>query len=134
MYCTHEPLHEETDARGITYRLYLEQDDIPVRGNVSASGDEEEDRQIEEDVMERLDRGDTWAWGSVTCQASIDEFSGYDYLGACCYEDTEDFLRGGYWEDMKESAKEELLSGIRSAGEAYRKLTSLRAYKGDKSK
>jgi hypothetical protein len=117
--------HKETDTQGITYALYVEQDHIPVRGNVSASGDDEEDRQIEEDVLARLNRGDTWAWANVTCEASLSGYTGYDYLGACSYENTEEFIApGGYWEDMKSNAREELFANLKRASDAYRKVTA----------
>ena len=111
-----ELVHTEV-LDGITYKLFISQDDIPVRGNAMASGDEAEDKAVEDEILSRLDDGDTWAWASVNVQASVtidgEEFTGDDYLGGCCYHDTADFITGnGYYDDMKNESRDALLTAV----------------------
>lgn len=107
--------YQEKDAKGVTYRLYLEQDDTPVRGNALASGDDTADRECEDEILARLANGDIWAWAVVRCEASFDDFTGEDYLGGCSYKDTQDFIQRGYWDDMKAQAYQTLLANLRKA-------------------
>lgn len=74
---------------------------VRVRGNASASGDDELDRDEENAILVRLDMGDVWAWftAKVTVRDSYGREAS-DYLGCCCYEDEKDFKRGGYYLDM----------------------------------
>lgn len=121
----------QVTENGITYTLYAEQDDIPVRGNAMASGNEADDKAYEDEIIARLNDGDVWAWAQVTCEASIDiegnEFTGEDYLGGCSYRDAEDFVEGVYWDDMKACAREELLKKLYSAVKAYETLAGVTA-------
>lgn len=117
---------------GITYTLYVEQDDMPVRGNAMASGNDAEDREYEDEIIARLNDGDVWAWAQVTVKASIEidghEFTGEDYLGGCSYDDVTDFMEHGvYWDDMKAAAREELLKKLYSAVKAYETLAAVKA-------
>lgn len=96
----------------VTYRLVVEPEDIPVRGNAQASGDDAYDRQVEDAIIRRLDNGDVWAWACVTVIAECEGFKGYDTLGGCSYADEEDFKRGPYYEDMCEVARANLEADI----------------------
>jgi len=82
---------------------------VRVRGNAMASGDDEFDRQIEDEIISRLESGDIWAWftAKVTVRDSY-EREASDYLGCCCYEDARDFKRGGYYLDMIKACVEEI--------------------------
>lgn len=99
----------------IRYQIEIEQDDIPVRGNAIASGDKATDKAVEDEIIERLDNGDTWAWCSVCVVAEAGGTEGRAYLGACSYKDEEDFRSGGYYEQMQEEAKEDLMEQLRRA-------------------
>ena len=94
----------------VVYAIEADFDDIPIRGNAIVSGDENFDREVEDELIERVNNGDVWAWASVKVIASIPgiELEGADYLGGCSYRDEEDFQQGGYYEDMKERALEDL--------------------------
>ncbi len=87
-------------------RINATQDDTPVRGNALASGDDEEDRKYEDEILKRLDNGDVWAWAQVEVEVTLpDGRKGSAYLGGCCYEDEEDFKQmGGYYEDLVREA------------------------------
>jgi len=99
-----------------TIRLYVEQDHIPVRRNALASGDDAEDKAYEDAILERLDAGDVWAWAQVEVRASYADVDGADYLGACSYEDEDDFRQpGGYFDDMRERALDQLALELETA-------------------
>lgn len=88
-------------------RLIATQDDTPVRGNAIASGDDKFDRKVEDEILERLDNGDVWAWAQVEVQATLpDGRTGSAYLGCSSYEDEADFKRGGYYDQMIDEAVE----------------------------
>ena len=76
-------------------------EDIRVRGNALASGDNELDKEAEDEIISRLESGDIYAW--FTAKVTVRDKYGReasDYLGACCYEDEKDFKRGAYYLDM----------------------------------
>jgi hypothetical protein len=110
----------------ITYTLTAEQDDIPVRGNAMCSGDDAVDKEVEDEILARLDRGDVWAWASVKVVAECEGFEGCDYLGGCCYKDAKDFAtEDGYYPQMKDAALEDLkatLATIAARGSKASKL------------
>lgn len=107
----------------ITFRLIAEQDQTSVRGNALASGDDDEDKRVEDEIIARLDDGDVWAWADVEVRAEWNGFEGSDYLGGCSYVDEADFCQpGGYFDDMKERAYEELCAAIGKAAKAIEPL------------
>lgn len=99
----------------IRYHIEIEQDDISVRGNAIASGDNATDKAVEDEIIKRLDNGDTWAWCSVCVVAEAGGVEGRAYLGACSYKDEEDFRAGGYYEQMQKEAKDDLMEQLRRA-------------------
>jgi len=103
----------------VDFKLIVEQDDMPVRGNAMASGDDEFDSKVEQEIIDRLDYGEVWAWAQVTVKALWAGFEGVDYLGGCSYKDEEDFTsigRDGYFQDMVRASVEDLLRNITDAG------------------
>jgi len=100
------------DESKVTYSVYVSQDDTPVRGNAMDSGVDDLDRQVEDEIIERLNGGDDWAWALVHVVAKydgIDDVQGDDYLGCCTYKDGDDFRENsGYFEDMMKVACDEL--------------------------
>lgn len=104
----------------VIYTLTIEDEDIPVRGNAQASGDDEDDREVEDGIIRRLERGDLWAWCTVKVTATIEgcDEVGTNYLGGCSYEDEKDFCaEGGYYKDMCHEAREDLIGNLRAARE-----------------
>ncbi len=104
----------------VRYSLTVEQEDIEVRGNALASGDDEADKAAEDEILERLDRGDVWAWAFVQVIATLDvegqTFTGRASLGCCNYRDEADFTApDGYYPQMCEEATDELRSNVASA-------------------
>lgn len=79
-------------------------EDIPVRGNALASGDDEIDKREEDRIIEDLEWNE-WAWCTAKVTVKYEEFEAYEYLGCCSYESEGDFIENsGYYEDMTRSA------------------------------
>jgi|SRR6185295_17241197 len=99
----------------VTFTLAAEMDDTPVRGNAMASGDDAADKGYEDEIIERLDNGDVWAWACVCVTAEWRGMEGAQYLGSCCYENEEDFIKNsGHYEDMKQEAYDNLIEQIKA--------------------
>lgn len=96
------------DESRVQYTIEARQDDVHVRGNAIASGNDDYDRRVEDEILARLDGGDVWAWAYVCVVATypgIDGIEGRDYLGCCSYASELDFANNsGYYEDMKKAA------------------------------
>jgi hypothetical protein len=85
----------------ITLTLTADAEDIPVRGNATASGDDAADKKYEDGIIARLESGDEWAWCYAALEATCGDYSAHDGLGCCCYTDAADFMSpGGYFDDM----------------------------------
>jgi hypothetical protein len=88
--------------------------------DISPEGDFDEETAAW--VRNELEDGNTWAWCRVTVTAmhldqSNDynwvEYEGKDYLGGCSYRSKEDFMApGGYYDDMKKAAYNDLVRNI----------------------
>ncbi len=108
---------------GITYALEIEPDLDPVRRNAMASSNAEFDRKVEDEILTRLDSGDTWAWCVVKVTAHYMGFKASSWLGGCSYENEEQFKEpGGYWEGMKKDARIALVDELERAAQALRLL------------
>lgn len=106
-----------------TFSLSAKQSDIPVRENAMVSGDAENDRRYEDEIISRLDDGDVWAWADVTVTCYWNGFVGTASLGGCCYEDEEDFCKpGGYFDDLKVEAH---LNMCHKIEDAFRRMLPL---------
>lgn len=94
----------------ITYSIKVEEENnIPVRGNAIASGDEDFDKECEDKILLDIDNGNIWAWACVTVTANYRGLEGTEYLGACSYKNEADFCQeGGYYHQMKEEALNDL--------------------------
>lgn len=103
----------------IEYELTREEELDSWRGNASASGDDEHDREVEQWIEDQIDRGNDWAWccAKVTARITLNghDFEGVDYLGQCSYASEADFRADAYFEDMCEQAREDLLATLRAA-------------------
>ena len=81
---------------------------LPVRGNVMATDEPDLDREAEDEILAKLERGDEWAWCCVRVTARWNGHMGMEHLGGCSYENEADFRRCEYFEDMKAQALEDL--------------------------
>jgi hypothetical protein len=115
----------------IVFDVVAEQDDMPVRGNAMVSGDTAVDKEAEDEILRRLDQGDIWAWAFVTVTArlmvdGVEFAEGGYYLGGCNYKNEGAFYRpGGYFDDMKGRAREELFAQLERAKNRGRKAAEL---------
>lgn len=97
-------LHEET-YKGVTIRLYIEEEDHSPRDDFSGPDSE----AMVKEILTRLNQwGDLWAWCCVKVEAEFGGFRGHEYLGGCSYKDTKDFIADGYYADMRDAAIEDL--------------------------
>lgn len=101
----------------VEFTLRCEAEDIPVRGNAIASGDDDVDRKYEDKIIADREAGDPWAWCCVTVEARWAGFVGRDVLGGCSYANEEGFRqRDGYFGDMLREAVNDLIVKIQEAG------------------
>lgn len=94
----------------ITIIVHEEHQD--VRGNAQVSGDDKDDKAVEDALLERLERGDIWAWCSIEVRAEFRGITASDYLGGCCYENEADFKACPYYRDMVREATGKLADMI----------------------
>lgn len=120
----------------IRYDMTVKQDDLDVRGNAFASGNEADDIAAEDAILDLIDKGDVWAWALVSVTATLvgpggeDIITGApDHLGGCSYRNEAGFVRdGGYYEDMRAEAYSNLLTAIL---QAMRHVGAMGAYLTD---
>lgn len=92
-------------SNDITVLVTAHPEEIPVKGNAICSGDEDFDRQVESEIMKRLEHDDVWAWATVSVAVNWQGLKENEYLGCCCYESEEDFRNNsGYFEEMVDQA------------------------------
>lgn len=85
----------------VEFRIELLEEDTVVDGYFETD-EPERDRELEQEILRRLERGDRWAWCTVRVIASWNGLEGDDTLGCCSYESEEDFRNDdGYWPGMK---------------------------------
>jgi hypothetical protein len=97
----------ELTPNDVTFTFELEPEDTPVRGNAMSSGDAEADRECEDEILARLDRGNLCAWCLVKVTATWKDWEGVTYLGCCSY-DTEADIRAEWFEILKKDALRDL--------------------------
>ncbi len=103
--------------------IIAEQDMTPVRGNAMASGDDVYDKEVEDEIISRLDNGNVWAWASVVVKCEWTGYVGTDHLGGCSYENEEDFIkRNDYYESMVDAAVDDLNKKLQ---ETFEKIQTL---------
>jgi len=104
----------------IVYSIDCLPEDLPVRDNAIASGDDAFDKEVEDKILKELDSGNQWAWCQVRVTATMkDSFGhtvaiGVSYLGACSCKDENDFINNsGYHLEMKSEAEDDLIQRCR---------------------
>jgi hypothetical protein len=95
-----ELMHTET-RDGFEIRLHITPETDDPEG-CFASGDDAADAEL----CARIRSGDLmWFIARVTVSKAGVEL-GDDYLGACCYDNIDEFVAGDYYPDMVEAARE----------------------------
>lgn len=103
----------------ITYELECLPEDMPVRGNAMASGDDAYDKAVEDEILADLESGNEWAWCVVKVTATGVfngvKFHGVAYLGGVSCKSREDFETGDadYLEAMKADALADLCESLK---------------------
>lgn len=92
----------------VVWTVEAMEEDIPVRGNAVVSGNDEEDKEIEDAIIADLEDGNEWAWCIVRVTGRFKGLEACDTIGGCSYASYSDFAEGGYLEDMKEEVVEQL--------------------------
>lgn len=104
------------DPSRVSYSIHVQCDDTPIAGNALASGCDETDKKYENELIDRLARGDVWGWALVRVTAHYPDtyITGVDYLGHCTYANEAEFrgIKGGYFDDMKEQALANLSTNL----------------------
>ena len=115
----------------LTFSIDVMQDDTEVRGNAMASGDDALDKEVEDEIIRRLDSGDPWAWAVVTVNCEWTSpvtkitYKGFTTLCGCNYKDEKDFIKAGdYYEQMKQEAFEDMLTNMHDRYEHGEKALS----------
>ena len=76
-------------------------EDTQVRGNAQAI-DPVSDKEVEDNILQRINNGDLSAWFCAKVTASYKGFKWSDFLGCCSYNSIEEFTKEerGYYTDM----------------------------------
>ena len=109
-----ERAEQIADSIVVKLTWHYQPSDIPIEGNVMASGDDEEDRKAEQAIRESLERGDDAAWFDAECRAEYAGVTASAYLGACSYASFDEFEAEdpGYASDMRQEAIESLATRL----------------------
>lgn len=89
-----------------------QEEDVPVRGNALASGDDALDKECEDKIIERLNQGDLSAWFCAKVTAECFGFKESTYLGACSYDSFEQFQSDEYYKQMIDDVLSELANTL----------------------
>lgn len=129
-----EALLGEADEVGDFFDRHMPELEYPspaqVRYDLSIDAENERPANVFQDdpetvqwIMAELRRGNLYAWFSARCTARWTDseerdYFGLAYLGCCSYKSREDFMEpGGYWDDMKSEAYDELIKQVRKRRE-----------------
>jgi len=120
----HYPAPKRAGYRMVEFKLQIEPEDFPVRGNLVCTDNAALDTLYEDEVIERIESGDNWAWCCVHVTAQIPgvALTGDAYLGGCTYDNEPQFRECPYFEDMMNEALEDLLIQLKAASVAYTEL------------
>lgn len=69
----------------VEFEVSIEPETITYVGNVMASGDDDFDRECEQEIATRLDRGEVEAWCILTVRATWGNYTGIATLGGCSF-------------------------------------------------
>ena len=97
-------------ADEVEFSFDIESDDIPVRGSF-ASGDNKLDKELEDDIIKRVNGGDILSWCCAKVTAEWEGHKGHAYLGGCSYDSYADAEKD-LFENMKDEALDALNGNI----------------------
>lgn len=94
----------------VTYSILVRREEDGPEGHF-ASGDDKEDAETCRKIRKDAESSE-WAWCAVEVRAEWNDLTGSDFLGGCSYASEKDFKEGGYFEDMKDRALDELVAKV----------------------
>ena len=94
-------------ADEVTFTLTVEEEPTPVRGNFMSTDNPEQDKKDEDEIINRLDCEDIYAWCWVKVTAQWKGFVGSDSLGCCTYNNEQD-IKDDLYEEMCSNALADL--------------------------
>jgi hypothetical protein len=109
----------------VEFSIVQQREDTPVRGNAIVSDDPDYDRKVEDEIIADYESGNDWAWGCVKVTAKWQGFEGHTYLGACCYKNEKDFIKGGYYPQMQKEALDDLNATLADVHSRISKLVTV---------
>lgn len=68
-------------ADEVSFKVTVEPEDIPVKGNYMCTDDPEQDRKDEQEILDRLKRGDELAWCCILVEATWEGYTGIASIG-----------------------------------------------------
>lgn len=104
------------DLANVEYDVEFSVSDVPIEGNVMASGSALQDRKAEQWVESELNLGNEFAWCDVVVTAKLGEFKGLDSLGAVSAQNKEEAEAVVNDHGMRENALEDLRMQLLDAG------------------
>lgn len=90
---------KQLTLKDVTITIDATQEDIPIRGNFFATGDEKRDKRAEDRVIKALE-STVWAWCKATVTVSYMGLQSSENCSCCNYKSQDDFLRGDTYKDM----------------------------------
>jgi hypothetical protein len=97
----------------VTFTIKTEEELTPIR---VALGEKATGTTSHEEYIQRIEKmwglEIGWLWCCVKVTAKFHGLEGTAYLGQCAYESEEDFIKGGYYEQMQDEAFEELKAKV----------------------
>ena len=105
---------KEIEKKDIEFKIVIHPEDLQIRGNAIASGDENYDKKIEQFIIDDLESGNLWAWCCVEVIGHYKEvLTASCFLGGCSYKNEDDFKVCDYFECMKDEIVNQLNSQIK---------------------
>ncbi len=95
----------------VEYEIYIEPDDTPIEGNISASGNALEDEEAEQWVRNALENGNDYAWCWARVTAKAHGRMGTAALGAISCRGPAEFRRV-FLPDLKDEALADLCTKL----------------------
>lgn len=95
---------------------------VPVKGNAIDSGDEDFDRNVENEILDRLRRGDSFAWCSILVTAEWNGHKGIASLGCCSLEGESDVETTINDHGMRDEALDDLNKGLQAEADTLSEL------------
>lgn len=106
-------------ASEVTFEVTIEAEEQAVRGNCMASDDPDLDKEMEDSILARLDRGEVEAWCGVVVTATWEhdgvEYTGRDSIWGCSLDDTYTAAVVAEEHGMREQALDDLNATLEAA-------------------